>query len=114
MGYGKWFRGTHACSRHRDTGSSATRKSVPETNPTSVYSQRSPAASHGWQEGRVSAAKPTSRLGHPLYWLDTQDGHHDVPLPDSPLTQLGPEAGLSYESTNRKQSLERCPLAQAV
>jgi hypothetical protein len=47
QGYDKWFRATRACSRPRDTHSSAIRKPVPATNPESVYPQRSLAALRG-------------------------------------------------------------------
>ncbi len=90
FGYGKWFRGTHACSRLRDTGFSAIRKSVPATNPISVYSQRPSATAHGSQEDTVWGAMPIPRLGNRRHWLDTQDGLHDVRPPGSLSTQLDP------------------------
>src|SRR5271169_1210512 len=90
------------------------RRSVPATNPTTAYSQRSAAAAHGGRAGRVSAATPTSRLGHPLRWHDMQNGHHAGPLPDSPSTRRVPDAGRSYEALHPKRFLARYPLAPAV
>src|ERR1700693_1913469 len=82
--------------------------------PTTVYSQRSPVAAHGERAGRVSAATPTSRLGHPLRWHDMQNGHHAGEIPGSPSTRRGPDAGRSYEALHLKRFLARYPLAPAV
>src|ERR1700674_4956662 len=113
-GYGKWFRGTRAGSRPRDTGFSAIRKSVPATSPESVYSQRAPATSHGSKEGSAWGAKPTPRLQNELRWLDTHNGHHDVRLPGLPSTPLGPGLWQSPVSTSQKRALERSPRAHAA
>ncbi|HXQ26161.1 MAG TPA: aldo/keto reductase [Candidatus Acidoferrales bacterium] len=61
-----------------------------------------------WIPGHVGGESETI-IGN---WLDTPDGHRGVPLPGSPSTQLAPGLWRSHESTNRKRSLERCPLAQ--
>ena len=100
------FRGTHACSHHRDTGISASRKSASATSPESVYWQRCSATSGGSKEGSAWAARPTARLGRPLDWLDRQDGHHDVRPPGSRSIPLAANIWQSHGSTNRKPARE--------
>src|ERR1700732_2862745 len=104
--FGKWFRGTHACSHHRDTGFSASRKSASATSPELVYSQRGSATSGGWKEGSVWAARPTARLRRPLDWLDTQDGHHDVRPPGSRSIPLALNTWQSHGPPNGKPARE--------
>src|SRR6202044_308254 len=109
---GKSFRGIRACSRHRDTESSATRKSVPVTSPESVYSQRCPVTC-GWrQAGTASVATPSPRHGHPLHGRDRQHGHRDEKSPGSRSRPLDPVLEQSHEATSQKRSLEIYLLAQ--
>jgi hypothetical protein len=84
---GRWFRGTHTCSRCWDSGPSAISKPVAATSPGSVYWPRSSATSHGWQEGTPWVAERTPMPDGRLHWLDRVDARRDVPPPGSLSTQ---------------------------
>jgi hypothetical protein len=76
------------------------------------YSQRPLATSGAGQEGTSSVAKRTPRHGHPPHGLDRPEGYRGEKSPGSPSRPLDRGDWLSHESTNRKRSLAKCPLAR--
>ena len=81
-GFGKWSRGTRACSRRRDTVSSAIRKAAPATSPTPLTSQPSSVTCGCWQEDTSLVVAPTPRPGYPHLGRDrpTAAMARDLPL----------------------------------
>jgi hypothetical protein len=72
-GCGRWPRGTRAGRRHRDTGSSAIRKSARATSPESAYSQRCPATCGGGPADTSLVARPSPKLDDPHHGRDRPD-----------------------------------------
>ena len=108
------IRGTRAYSSHRDTASSAIRRSPQATSPESVNTKRSSATTRVWHGGTFWAARPTPRLCDPPHWVDIEDGYHNARPLGLSSTQPTSAVWLLYGLTNRKRSLERCPLTQPV